>query len=54
MKSIIKALKERPVITTYRLAIYPALIIMLLLTSCLVAAFNLSAKDGVDFFNEAL
>ncbi len=54
MKSIIKALKEKPAITIYKLAIYPVLIIMLLLTSCLVAAFNLSIKDGIDFFNDAL
>jgi hypothetical protein len=54
MKSIIKALKEKPALTIYKLAIYPAFIFMLFLTSCLVAAFNLSAKDGIDFFNEAL
>jgi hypothetical protein len=54
MKSIIKALKEKPALTIYKLAIYSVLIIMLFLTSCLVAAFNLSAKDGIDFFNEAL
>jgi hypothetical protein len=54
MKSIIKALKEKPALTIYKLAIYPVFIIMLFLTSCLVAAFNLSAKDGIVFFNEAL
>jgi len=54
MKSIIKAIKEKPALTIYKLAIYLVFIFMLFLTSCLVAAFNLSIKDGINFFNDAL